>query len=272
VAPALLAQDSTNIYWTDLGDDTINLAPKATGQRRVLATSNSSALAVDDAYVYWVEAITGIAYRVSQGGGAVTQLATVTPPIVVDDTSLYWVGANSNYMKIPKSGGPPTVFATLSGANGLVSDGMNLYSLLTKGVYIIGKAGGATALTSTAGLGTFSTLSADGEGAYWVFNMGGAYIQTYRGGTLSAPSFPLDLATLPVASSVPLPSVMASDGCGTIYWTMDGPDVWRLMGPGAAGVAAQVVTGGTKITQLAVDNDFLYWTDGGGWIGRIAKY
>jgi hypothetical protein len=274
ITPTHIAQDANNIYWTDPGDDTINAASKSTGQRTVLAHATSGWMAVDDTDVYWMgaaEAGTG-ALRVPKIGGAVTQVtgSTSADEIGVDATTLVWRASQSFY-SVPKSGGSPTLIATVQGAQDFAPPYFTVDSggtPTTKGLWHLGNGGAVPPDPLFAATPGESAISTDANGFYYLHYIyrPSPSVSEWRIEGSSVWVLGGDVYGLVVP---PRAHTITSDGCSGVVWTTGGPDIWRVSA-GAAPV--RVVGGGNKTMEPVVDNTYVYWTDAGGWIGRIAKY
>lgn len=122
-----LVIDEKNLYW-QASNEVVRL-PKAGGSRTVVFSPPSVfnaesleggilhipwALAVDEAYLYWIVATTdGLLARMPKEGREVTILAKgqgAPQSLAVDDESVYWTTSNAIWA-VPKSGGSPRVVA-----------------------------------------------------------------------------------------------------------------------------------------------------------------
>jgi hypothetical protein len=102
----LLVSDTDAIYWTDL---TTLLRVASDGTATFLGSVASGfaggTVAYDDTYVYWVDALTvGTIMRVPKTGGAPTVLARDTRPlaIAVDAHAVYWNDDAGNILRLAK--------------------------------------------------------------------------------------------------------------------------------------------------------------------------
>jgi low-density lipoprotein receptor class B len=92
--PTGIAIDTTNVYFTDTKDGTVNQVPKGGGAVILLASSpHSDFLASDGTNVYWTDAAQGTLQKIAVGahGSVVTMLSGLQDPegIAVDVTSVY---------------------------------------------------------------------------------------------------------------------------------------------------------------------------------------
>jgi len=93
-------------------------------------------VAVDGAYVYWVDWDDGTVHKAPKGGGADDLLydaasgAIVEPgSCVVDGPFLYVMDVNADALRLPTSGGEPTLLGTsaISGQFGITTDSTSVY-------------------------------------------------------------------------------------------------------------------------------------------------
>jgi hypothetical protein len=152
--------DSTSVYWTTCGDPTggfVLKVPKAGGPVTTLASGDRlSGIAVDATSVYWIagtpDASSGAVMKVALGGGAVTTLATRSGDpanVAVDDTSVYWTEQTAGaVMRVPLTGGTPSVVTTANSPWDIALDATNVYWTSTvDGVMKAPKGGGPQRLS-----------------------------------------------------------------------------------------------------------------------------
>jgi hypothetical protein len=94
----------------------------------VVATGMSpSALAIDDASLYWLETQAGRVMKVAKNGGTPIALATgQSSPfdLVVDSTNVYWSDPRGHVIRsVPKSGGSPQLLVAASQPMHIATDG-----------------------------------------------------------------------------------------------------------------------------------------------------
>lgn len=123
--PAGIVVDNTNVYWTDLWDNTLYRAPKSGGPPATIATGGViGPLAIDGSTLYYP---TGAAIRRigTDGTGGQTVVAAesyVVSDLALDATRVFWLRlgtwSGSNYngdgqvMRAPLGGGSPTPLAS----------------------------------------------------------------------------------------------------------------------------------------------------------------
>jgi len=121
--PGGITTDAANVYWQN--NDIIFKVDKRGGVPIALATNGGSAIAVDEANVYWARVASvsrttfhscaderSTLFRVAKNGGTPVQVAEVvgsmSSQLVMDATAIYWVNDCTNGIwKIAKTGGNP---------------------------------------------------------------------------------------------------------------------------------------------------------------------
>jgi hypothetical protein len=114
----VVAADSSNVYWIDPGDGTVNSAAAVDTPTIVhLATGQAglSDLVIDDLYLYWSNRLGGAVMRVAKSGGTPSVVSAATEPLLVavDDAYLYW-NDSTGIWRAPKGGGAATNVVTFS--------------------------------------------------------------------------------------------------------------------------------------------------------------
>lgn len=124
------------VYWM-AHYDTIARVPVGGGVTETIASGLPllSDFTTDGTDIYFTEQDTGKIRKISIGGGALTDLVTLTGAtwrvLAVDDTDLFWIDQTELGM-IPKTGGTSTVIrdglvSEASVPNSIIVDGANLY-------------------------------------------------------------------------------------------------------------------------------------------------
>jgi hypothetical protein len=139
-APAGIAVDAANIYWTDraTGQNDGAVMQLAFGTSAPMAIASGQTdpvgIAVDARDVYWVSA-TGV-FKVPVGGGTIVSLSNANTPaepmFAVDGVSAYWIDNGTGaIVKAPLAGGAVVpVVGTVVGATlqaGLAVDATSVY-------------------------------------------------------------------------------------------------------------------------------------------------
>ena len=161
--PMQIAADFRNVYWIDAGKSLRALAQRAGAVPTTLVAPSEPGplgFAIDDADAYYTTAA-GV-WRVPLAGGAPTKLVTDTPDaaIAVDDAYVYWVDHSPGQLqRVPKTGGGVTLLAKddasfgSTTAGGLAADGTNAYWLSTgEGILWSMPSGGGPATQFVGGL------------------------------------------------------------------------------------------------------------------------
>ena len=141
--PTNLAIDATSVYW--IGEQSIKKADKPSGATQVVATSGGSALAIDEAFVYWTRTEQtsrsgmrscaderSVLMKTSKSGGTPTTLGsfTGTAPgkIAVSATSVYYgTDCTQGIARVAKTGGTPAIIAPNQIAAQIAIDATSMY-------------------------------------------------------------------------------------------------------------------------------------------------
>jgi hypothetical protein len=234
--------------------------PKGGGAAVTLSSARggwpgAGAIAVDDGYIYWTNAMlapprgsaVGQVLRVPKSGGPVQTLAdgqyeggvvmlsgpAVGPalPMAIDDASVYWVDGRGSLCRVPKAGGTPTTLAPPFGKVGveaLVVAGATVYGLYFDGtVTSTPKTGGVTRLAQ-AGAALSRSSGATGGGLV----LAGDALLWATGPTRAVGKLSLAGSAGATLASDANAGVVAADA-SSVYWIAQGL-VPPGMGPGAA--------------------------------------
>jgi hypothetical protein len=231
---------------------------KGTCQPLVLASGHTSpnAIAVDDAYVYWVDDTSGAGvFRVPIDGGSEDALALAeTRPfaIAVSPTHVYWGTFGGQLRRVPIGGGPLEPVA-------MEPSGQPIMAIALDAVYVYWTGGAPGVFRTPSGGGGSASPLVPGEfepqgiavsttSAYWV-TLGALRVVSLSGG---------DASTL----------VAGSGSCGTSSVALGGTNVFWT--DSCSGAINRVPLGGGASTTLgtakqpyavAVDSAYVYWTD-----------
>ncbi len=189
--PFGVAVDWTNLYWTDYsngnGASAVMQAPIRGGAPVTLASGGfPEGIAVDAAYVYWIDEL-GTVKKVPIGGGTPVTIASggTTPIWIAVDappvagglaTYAYWTDEGTGtVMKVPVGGGTPTTLASgQSGPGALVLDSENVYWCDAWGGTIMKvPTGGGAVTTLVTGLQSPSGIAVDAKNVYYTDSIGG---------------------------------------------------------------------------------------------------
>jgi hypothetical protein len=220
-------------------------------------------IAIDEAFVYWVENGSGSVKRVSICGGAVTTLATgqsAPTAIAVDATSVYWINypeteQGGSIMRVAKGGGaaPEVLASALGGVDCIAVGSSAVYGATGIGaVTRISLEGGAPTVVVPGDI-LVSGLAVDTTRAYWISEKGGVL-----GGILFS---------APLTSGTGTPTMLASGlnnarslvlGATVLYWiefdTAYVPNVVRM--PAGGGTPELVAS---NAVAFAIDGADVFW-------------
>jgi hypothetical protein len=309
--PYAIAVDATRVYWTTYGGWTVMAANKDGSSATVLATdavgnvSSPVGIAVDDAYVYWVNhdlpatppapsiarcAKTGCALK----GTVIASNFQYGEEVEVDTTSAFWTEAFGHDVgRVGKAGATPGAIVTgLDPApNSLALDDTFVFfgtdstiARIAKGAPLTTDGGAYQVLFTGSGLNA-TGLVADDANVYWAVVADPGLVEYVPKAGPGAGGTPRV-----IAAQQRSPYDVAVDATN-VYWTSFGPD----SNPGTFKYLESTVStcpktgcpaaGPTVLAKhqhqahhLAVDDVAVYWTDKGtngnateGAVMRVAK-
>jgi hypothetical protein len=206
------------------------------GAQKVLADRRNlpGAIAVDAAYVYWIES-DGSLFREPKDGGAIETVGSACKPgaIALDAAFAYCAGSANTLLAFPLAGGAATVLASNQPASDIAVDATHLYWTTYYGV----RPGGNNDVSAVASIGLEGTA----------------------------------LATLAAAQRVPssltvdalhvywldLVDAATSSGTNVMSATLDGATVSSI----ASGSGSSPSIGGSRNKAIAVDATSVYWSE-----------
>lgn len=190
--PTFIALDDTRVYfthgWTD--DQLASVSKQGGPVETILISSVStpcSGIAADAKRVYCVEySSAGTIKAFDKGSTVPVEIGAAGPyphGLVVDDDSFYWLLEGSGDVhKMPKNGGPTTVFASLGTAGiwRLEQDANNIYwsavvsqpSPFVSGVRSVPKSGGPVTLLAEEPQEWMILVGVDDNNVYWATDSG----------------------------------------------------------------------------------------------------
>jgi hypothetical protein len=236
-----------------------DVAPIATGQNGPWGITN------DGTDVYWTNYDDGSVKSAPVAGGAVKTVVASAPAnakgIVRDAGNyVYWISDKQGLFRAPIQGGSATNLYGFGSADqaDLTTDGTDVYfSRPCCQVYRYKSAGGGTSSIYGAE-GGISQITYVAPGTlYWATNNG------IKKGTTSGGS---STVILPFAFSDVVDLVADSDA---VYGATPGPGGTINKLPNGAFQPVNLASGLTDPTALALDADFVYWTDNKG--GTVSK-
>jgi hypothetical protein len=282
---------------------TAGSAGGTSAQTVVTGEDRPSAIAVDDAFVYWTTA-TAVRRMSKSGGTPATVVPAQAEPgyLAADAANLYWANRStpgSGLFTAAKTGGQATMLAGGRPAT-LQIDGEFAYWVdgVDRILWRTSKAGGGTP-EMLASQQTFGTLSLDDQSLYWaegymgrvrrIAKTGGAitdlrpadpnyaalsavddafvYFTTY---TSLAQSSALLRVSKAGGAGDPLASALDEaiailTGGESVYWLTAGDGVTGYLAriPKTGGAAAPLVSDVAKPAGIALDAQYVYWTESG---------
>jgi hypothetical protein len=281
-SPLAIAVDDDYVYFTTWGltpgSGVVAKVPKCGGDVVTIANTDSASwtIALDDDSVYWGADPTygsdGKVIRAPKSGGAATTLAVgLSNPlyIAVDDTDVYWSSPTGGIVaKVPKAGGSVTTLTSADDPQFVAVDEASIAWLeagrggVLSRVMVLPKNGSAPPRqVATSSLP--SGLALIGGSVVW----GSEGTPDAVGWVLRAPLSGGMVATLTTAPTGI--SEIATDG-ESVYFTevADASSVARVA---LGGSARMVLAFSPDPLGVAVDADYVYWTDGTGKVFRHGK-
>jgi hypothetical protein len=277
VQPIGIAVSGTNVYWVDAGhgpptnDGAIRTVPVGGGAVTTLASGQGSpyAIAVRGPTAYWTNFYGEAVMAVALAGGAPTPLAWTKTgySIAVDETNVYWpsnASGSEGIMTMPISGGVPTPLAAGQFPYQIAVDATNVYwtDQSAGTVMQLAKAGGAP-IALASGQGAPTGLAIDATSVYFTNASLNGTVQRVPigGGPITT-----------IASGQSNPGEIVVDDAN-VYWKTGNADGAIVKAPVAGGTPTTLVPiGWPSVFGMALDSQYLYWTNAGdGTVMRVAK-
>ncbi|MGH7439761.1 MAG: hypothetical protein ACRENE_29065 [Polyangiaceae bacterium] len=281
-APFGILVDGQNVYWSDTTAGTISSVPKAGGSVTTLASGQAKPtyLAQDTDHVYWGNNLGGAVMSVAKSGTGTPQVvSTAVSPgqVAVDDAYLYWLeGGGTTNAKVLRAmkadGGSSTQVLGPGSASGdivdFAVDQTNYYVSLVQGVIArLDKTTGNLyypALWQNSNV-FMGQLHLEYQEVLFNWNSG---IYSSEVGWLSTPDAGSTGGIYSSPSSGKLPTLdLAGNSCGIVF--NGSSDLSFFPYPAWANIWATLLTG-VAPQHLIADDQYFYWTDQSGAIGRIA--
>jgi hypothetical protein len=284
-SPSDLVTDGAKIYWTDIGNGTVNAIDKNGGTVLSLAQGQSSPLrlALDEGYVYWSNnSGNGIMRTLKDGSGLPELVTAATSPeaIAVDSQYVYFAGVGT-IDRAPKAGGAAEMFVSLRHDPGvqapsrlreMVSDGSALYGMVDGGletdVWRFALPGGDTRFLTYISFDTATTLPLAVDSTY-LYHRAGDHIQTVHwldklGGSAPQGMLYTNADNYPATNGAgSAATAVAPSSCGVV-WTSG---FYLFLTRFGAQAAIPLVRG--QFNRILVEGDHVYWTDRSGAIGKL---
>jgi hypothetical protein len=240
-------------------------------QRQPLAALQPQAwaIAVDDLSVYWLN-LGGTLNKTPKAGGAVTPLFTGgtfngQSDLAIDATFAYFTD-NTSVWKVALDGTSQVQIATgLTTPRGIALDATDVYwaEYGYTSVKKVSKAGGAITVLMSDFPNSNSNpqaIAVDSTYAYWTeFFTGSVKRVGINGGTTTT------FAAGPVPFNYNNASESIAVDATSVYWTVGS----RLMRASLAGVASTLATSTGYPVRIALDADFVYFTDSGYGVRKV---
>ena len=209
-------------------------------------------VAVDDNYVYWIEASGKVLKRVSKSGGAQTTLATNSflgfGQMVLDGNYLYYLDSGTKVQKLLKSGGTPTTLATGSSFyDGITVQNNAVFWGASGVIYSVPTAGGSVTTVATSSQ-DIASIRVTNNVVFWS--------QTLYPGTVFAQ--PIGGSRTTLSSGNVAPGLAVQDNF--VYFA--GYDsVYRI--PIGGGIKQALATSLNYAYDLTLDATNIYWVESG---------
>jgi hypothetical protein len=270
-----LAVDDTNVYYTDISADTVNLCrlTGCGGAPTILARNvNSNAISAGPTAVFFsvgYDTAPGVVYTcpIATGCSGAPKLFFELPAgdmigrvLVANDLVYFDDSTTGESYDCPLTGCPtagPTLLASTPGGNpdGLASDAKNLYwADLAGAIYPCPLAGCMAGLQETSVPGTTPRSVAVGAGSvFWADDTDPGDVRSKLIGSSGSPS------KLVLGRNVPL-AVAVDDTF--LYWTDNGSsEVWKADLTGAS--STMLASGQTGVFPIVVTSTAIYWGNQG---------
>jgi hypothetical protein len=257
--PYAIAVSNLDVYWInanngDLSGGGVMFAPKGGGPSTAIAAGGGYGITVDGTSVYWTSSSatnTNLVLKAPLGGGSIETLSsdvawTAPFSIVVDSTSAYWVNGGGVF-SVPLDGG--TTWQLSGGASSawLAVDSTDTYAYY----------GGGHVGTLTTYYGV-ERVPIDAGAAY----TGGALPDNGHLACFGCEEGAFALSTVAVAGA----PTNIYQGCNGQASTV-GAGVF--VDPPNGGTAALYLSKDTTLSDIALDQMNVYWTDTAGLVQKV---
>ena len=280
-APAELAVDAFNVYWTSVGtgthDGTVMDVPIDGGSPVTLASGQFPVgLAVGGANIYWADQGGAVMRVPVDGAGGPTAFVpsnTHHGGVAVDATRVYWTDIEESdagtgaVMAVPVAdGGSPTTLASANGPVRVAVDAISVYWESYEGILKVPLVGGtpttlalprARPAGTSTGWTAVDRIAVDGVSVYWTSP--GDPASSSGDGTVMKVAVGGGTAVT-LASGQVYPSGLAVDGT-SVYWTNLGGTVMKV--PVGGGTVVTLATGQHAPIAVALDATSVYWANAG---------
>jgi hypothetical protein len=283
-APSGIAVDATNAYVASYEIGPVYKVPLDGSLPTVLDSLSATTIAIDATRVYTVSpsggnAPQGLVVACAKSGcdGNYTTLASGQNGvwgIAVDDSNVYWTSQMSNspggLMKAPLDGGSAVPLVAATSANAIAVAGGFVFFAGSLGqaqwnLFRVPVGGGTPVAlqvegsAADSGAGTVSTVAADDRNAYYETNDGVVGQVPVDGGA------PLTLFTS--AHQGP-PGLQIAVDAQRVYF-IDGQAIRSV--PIGGGPSTTIADNQSAPDGVAVDGNYVYWTNGDGTVMRALK-
>jgi hypothetical protein len=285
--PMDLAVDADAVYWSDIGDGTINRVPRAGGTVTTLVRNQAkpARIALDATHVYWTNALGASVMRAPKSGGMPELLSSAIQPtdLAVVGDSVYWVNnlSQSAYelRKGPRSGGTSTqVIRCLNEREGFDPAAAAVTLLVEEGTWLflgcpqpsfqfavarIDTSNG-DAITSVLGRRLYRRPDVAVSGPSFFNLAGGTAVTLYDFDKTSGKegsSYTLRGISVPAFS----PGQLVASACG-LYWWDEGSTIAAkddLVSYVPFGAPISIFKGAVDPRRTVVDGGTIFWTEKG---------
>ena len=261
-AVSVVAVDATHIYWS--GDLGVYRLPVAGGIEEMIATDRSYGIATDATHIYWTGYAGDVVRRRAKSGGAVEAIASGQDGaygIAIDSSHVYWTNSSGGQvMRVAKAGGTPeTIATTQQDPRGIALDATYVYWSSHAGDKVVrrAKSGGTIETLATGQVGA-NRVAVDATHVYWTNYPGGEVRRKpLAGGAIDT-----------IATGQDGPTGVALDA-SHVYWGVY--NTGRVDRRAKSGGAVQNLAMPPMVSNVAVDDDYVYWVTYAGLVERLAK-